>query len=102
LGACAVAGCGYGRASQGLCRSHYERWRRAGSPELSAWLASVASTDAADRPTCRVASCSLWAQPCSPLCRGHHARWHYHGSPTSRRSSPPARPPGRRSSTFAL
>ncbi len=38
---CAVPGCERLMVGRGLCGSHYDRWRRAGRPELDGWIAAT-------------------------------------------------------------
>ncbi|MGH9284589.1 MAG: tyrosine-type recombinase/integrase, partial [Acidimicrobiales bacterium] len=40
-GRCAVASCGRLSWGRGLCGSHYDRWHRAGKPDLEAWVGSA-------------------------------------------------------------
>ncbi len=40
-GGCAVASCRQLSQGRGLCGSHYDRWRRAGKPDIEAWTATA-------------------------------------------------------------
>ena len=78
LPGCQVTGCGYALAGHGLCYQHFQRWTRAGRPDLASWQ-TAASPPSAAPATCRVSYCTLWAKPTSVFCHSHHKRWHRGG-----------------------
>ena len=55
-GRCAVASCSRLSWGRGLCGSHYDRWHRAGKPDLTEWL--QAATPLAPRAGCKRPSAS--------------------------------------------
>ena len=64
-GGCSVTGCERLSWGRGLCGSHYDRWRRAGKPDMGAWL--LIATPLAARSGLRKTQCfdlrSLSPQP---------------------------------------
>ncbi|MGH9041527.1 MAG: hypothetical protein ACRDZ3_14990 [Acidimicrobiia bacterium] len=68
-GRCAVASCGRLSWGRGLCGSHYDRWHRAGKPDLEAWVGSA--TPLAARAGLRKTQC-FDLRACQGCCvRGH-------------------------------
>jgi hypothetical protein len=78
LPGCRITGCGYALAGHGLCYQHFQRWTRAGRPDLASWQ-TTASPPSLAPATCRVSYCTLWAKPTSVFCHSHHKRWHRGG-----------------------
>jgi hypothetical protein len=71
---CAIEGCGKGgKLVHGLCRNHYQRWRRYGDP-----LAGRTSPSTTGR--CTVAGCSA-PHEAAGLCNRHYLRQRTHGDP---------------------
>jgi integrase len=66
----------------GLCDGHAARWRRAGRPDAPSWAAGrPLIAKRADRPSCLVGYCDLWADAGSAFCRQHRQRWRLRGRP---------------------
>lgn len=53
LPGCRITGCGYALAGHGLCYQHFQRWTRAGRPDLASWQ-TAASPPSPAPATCRV------------------------------------------------
>ncbi|MFI7131586.1 hypothetical protein ACIBQ1_38330 [Nonomuraea sp. NPDC050153] len=68
---------------KGLCTHHYGRWRRAGMPDLEAWiLCEDPTTRWRDNPPgCSVARCGRASRGSRPLCARHTEAWQRAGSP---------------------
>ncbi len=65
-GRCAVASCGRLSWGRGLCGSHYDRWRRAGKPDIEGWVATA--TPLAARAGVRKTQC-FDLRPLGPQAR---------------------------------
>ncbi len=83
--ACRVPGCRYGRACLGLCSRHAGRYRRAGKPDLDAWLSAGQRVLPPGPPvTCLISYCDLWTRSDTVFCQAHAAWWFRHGRPDPR------------------
>jgi integrase len=73
---CRVAGCRRCHSAHGLCMAHWKAWRKAGSPDPTAWAATVTVDPASTRPSCEFPDCELWIEfSHTPFCRLHLLRW---------------------------
>jgi hypothetical protein len=79
LAACVVDDCNRARKSDPLCRRHHEAWKRAGRPEMDAWLDALRSrpqrAKAGPETLCAAPGCARWSEGQRGLCRGHEAKW---------------------------
>lgn len=81
LSICRIPGCGHGQAGAGLCSTHLLRWRRAGRPDVDAWVEDQGVVATVGRP-CRVNGCSVLADGSEQqLCRTHLHSWSTRGRP---------------------
>jgi integrase len=83
--ACRVPQCGRpaGIAGFGLCRGHYDRWARAGRPDIGWFATGMAGRGWAGRtplPSCRVPGCGFAAGQ-RGLCSRHAKAWNRAGRP---------------------
>ncbi len=81
-GCCQVPGCRFGISTRGLCDGHAAQWRRAGRPDPVPWAAGrPLIAGRADRPSCLISYCGLWADTGTAFCRQHRQRWRLRGRP---------------------
>ncbi len=93
---CAVAGCGRPHRKQGLCISHWQRWRSAGEPGLTEFTATAAADWYGHRALAAyvITGCNYGLQA-RGMCRRHARQWDYAGRPdlAAWRASPAPLPP---------
>jgi integrase len=82
LGACRVPGCPRQPRTRGLCRGHYYRWQRRGSPDLEAFIADPGPgpVGRAELTACAAAGCRYGAAR-QGLCVSHQGFWERAGKP---------------------
>lgn len=79
---CQVEDCGKPSVGRGLCRKHYNRWRKHGDPSVVkpyGWFR--------DAPPCGVDGCSE-PHVAQGYCRTHYRRWKRWGDPLYVRPNP--------------
>lgn len=86
LGACRVPGCPRQPRTRGLCRGHYYRWQRRGSPDLEAFIADPGPgpVGRAELTACAAAGCGYGAAR-QGLCVSHQGFWERAGKPDKTR-----------------
>jgi hypothetical protein len=81
-GPCAVAACDRPIQGHGLCSGHYQRWVKAGRPDLATFTTGTDPRWRRQQPNaaCLVHECNYGAARKS-LCQLHAQRWERSGSP---------------------
>lgn len=82
LGACRVAGCPRQPRTRQLCKGHYYRWQRRGSPDMDTFLASPGEgpVGRTELRACSVSGCRFGAAR-QGLCVRHQGFWERAGQP---------------------
>jgi len=98
---CAVSGCDRPHRKQGLCISHWQRWRSAGRPALAEFTAAAEPGWHGHLPlgSCVIAGCN-YGPMARGMCQRHVRQWYYAGRPdlaawqaSAAPLPPPAEPP---------
>jgi integrase len=83
-GTCRISACGIvlSFASRRLCQGHYQRWKKAGQPDLDAWAAAeeAATWQRRTVPACAVRGCERAAKS-KGMCHRHAETWMRYGRP---------------------
>ena len=95
---CAVNGCGRPHRRQGLCTSHWQRWRGSGGISLAEFTAAAEPGWHGHLPldSCVIDGCNYGAMG-RGMCNRHFSRWHRAGCPGPERwqaQAPPLAPEG--------
>ncbi len=98
---CAVGGCDRPHRKQGLCISHWQRWRGSGRPALAEFTATAEPGWHGHLPlsSCAIAGCN-YGPMARGMCQRHVRQWYYAGRPdlaawqaSAVPLPPPAEPP---------
>lgn len=76
-GQCQLENCAQATTSRGMCRKHYERWRRHGDPNIR-----IKETPKQPRSTCTIPTCALPLKA-RGYCIKHYTRWRSHQDPNT-------------------
>jgi integrase len=95
---CAVNGCGRPHRRQGLCTSHWQRWRGSGGISLAEFTAAAEPGWHGHLPldSCVIDGCNYGAMG-RGMCNRHFSRWYRAGCPDPERwqaQAPPLKPDG--------
>ncbi|MGH3233840.1 MAG: tyrosine-type recombinase/integrase [Streptosporangiaceae bacterium] len=97
--ACAVSGCTRPHRKRGLCRSHWQRWRASGRPDLAEFTATAAAGWHGHLPlgSCVIGGCN-YGRMARGMCHRHARQWYDAGRPDlaawqDSTALPPACPP---------
>jgi hypothetical protein len=95
---CAVSGCDRPHRRQGLCTSHWQRWRGSGGISLAEFTATTEPGWHGHLPldSCVIDGCNYGAMG-RGMCNRHFSRWYRAGCPDPERwqaQAPPLEPDG--------